>query len=498
MTDETSANIGVLFVHGIGSQQPGATLRGFGGPLIESVGRWLGEGNVERTAPSRPSDGPEHERLRIADGDREIEVLAAESCWADTVRRPSYFALLAWLCTAVPFLVTRGLDTGLRRTNRTIDKQLTRPDDRAARPRSALGAVRILGLTAVRLLQNVVVVVVSLASLVLLFVFGAFGLSWWLRRLPGIVVSYVGDSYALLRDDGSAAAMTERVRRDLSWLQKRVGPAPVVVVAHSQGAEVVRRVLSRRDAPPVAALVTFGSGIEKLDAVDRLRHSLGRSLLAFATRIGSVAALALAVVAAVDGRPWWWIVVLGAIAFASLTAARALLRSIVGAEYDATRLGVGPSQVTRWTDLYATSDPVSEGALPLGSLGSSREIVNRRLIFTDHTSYWQNVEAFRAAVAVEIARAVRWWDEIAEPARIVEAATERARRVWWLVGARWIAVAGAVTVWLALGRGALAGVGLAAGALVVAFAAEVAWRKWSNRYTDAEYRERAARQLTTV
>ena len=70
--------------------------------------------------------------------------------------------------------------------------------------------------------------------------------------------------------------MIERVQHDLDWLEWNAN-APLVVVAHSQGAEIVRRVLVGRSSP-VASLVTFGSGIEKLDAVAQLRrHASART-----------------------------------------------------------------------------------------------------------------------------------------------------------------------------------------------------------------------------
>lgn len=83
-----------------------------------------------------------------ADG-RTLEILAAESWWADTVVAPGFGRLLGWLASTVPFLVTRAFDTGLRRTNRQIDRNLHRPEDGRARPKSFAGALWVLALAPV-------------------------------------------------------------------------------------------------------------------------------------------------------------------------------------------------------------------------------------------------------------------------------------------------------------------------------------------------------------
>ena len=87
--------------------------------------------------------------------------------------------------------------------------------------------------------------------------------------------------------------MVGRVEQRLAWLEAQVGDAPVVVVAHSQGTEIARRVLAERDQP-VRGLVTLGSAIAKLGAVGSLRDAPWRYTGAFALRICSAVALVLA------------------------------------------------------------------------------------------------------------------------------------------------------------------------------------------------------------
>ncbi len=313
--------------------------------------------------------------------------------------------------------MTRAFDTGLRRTNRRIEHHLDRPDGGRARPASLTGALTVLALAPVRLVQNVIALTASLAVLVLLLVLGILGLG-------RLLTAYIGDSYVYLTDPGK---LIERVHHDLDWLEWHAN-APLVIVAHSQGAEIVRRVLVGRTSP-VASLVTFGSGIEKLDAVARLRGQAWRGRLAILIRIVSAAALVAAIAGIVDAWPWWPVVLLLALSFGALSGARELMRRIVGPSYDHERLEIGPGQVSRWTDVYATSDPVSEGDLPVAGLGSSKQIVNRRLLLLDHTAYWENVERFRSNVALEIARVGGWNRPDRALARGVrgDGATRRAR-----------------------------------------------------------------------
>ena len=155
------------------------------------------------------------------------------------------------------------------------------------------------------------------------------------------------------------------------------------------------------------------------------------------------------------------------------------MRRIVGPTYDHGRLEIGPGQVSRWTDVYATSDPVSEGDLPVADLGSSEQIVNRRLLLLDHTAYWENVERFRSNVALEIAR-VGGWNDLTELPPAVCAATGAPRRAR---SGSSSPPAGRSSSPPCAARSPLA----AALALVALAAAEALWGLWSNLRTKAEY-----------
>ena len=81
----------VLFVHGIGWQQPGDTVRIFGGELVECLQTLVGRsGVIEVTSPSI-GNAPAHVECRIIydePSERTQTWLLAESCWANSFSRP--------------------------------------------------------------------------------------------------------------------------------------------------------------------------------------------------------------------------------------------------------------------------------------------------------------------------------------------------------------------------------------------------------------------------
>jgi hypothetical protein len=371
------------------------------------------------------------------------------------------------------------------------------------------GTAASIAISALRIVQNVFAVVLAFAVVVGLLAIGVlakaapvrrrlFGAaatapsaSIW-ARVRALLVGFVGDSYALLHPDGPHSEIVHRVRTDLARLETSVGAAPVVIVAHSQGAEIVRRVLAERAAgAPVAGLVTFGAGIAKLHAVELLRGQRARSWKAFALRWLSALAVVLA---AVVGAGGWasaplspFVVVAALVAFAALmlTWARWELQEIVGVCFEAGDLGVDERHVAHWTDLHASSDPVSEGDLPVADCtrGFSRTIVNRCSLLHDHVAYWHNAEGFMAAVALEIARVADGHADPLRPAALAAAEHARARMFTLLAPIRLATATLVAGLWLALAPGFLVGAVIAAGAAGVVAALSAALHAWATAQT---------------
>jgi hypothetical protein len=438
-------DLAVLLVHGIGAQRRGDTLLDFGEPLVESLTDWLGADAVEvsRTELVQPSAAcPAHLHLTVRRGGERKRVLVAESWWADTFNPPGWLPFVKWLVGAVPSVVARAADHGIS----VIDTNDKLDQARAAHSPALLWHI------AVRLAKNALSVAFVLLVMLWLLVLGVVALVPRVRvallSTQRLLIRYIGDSYYLLRSPLRADATVSQVERDLAWLE-RESSAKLAILAHSQGAELAYRVLTRRaSARPIASLITFGSGIAKLRAVDRLAVHKARALLAFALRIAAAAmTVGAPLLAARDGWSTTTTVVVAAalvVAGLLLTQARRLLKGVVQSERLADELAerIGPDKVERWLDFYATSDPVPEGPLPLQTLmpkldaAASTRIANRRSILRDHISYAHNGEAFRPGVLAELAGLVGWTLTKPSMAVVQNARTRRERLTWLLVAWR--------------------------------------------------------------
>jgi len=525
-------DVGVLFVHGIGNQPEGSTLKE-GGGLARTLGGWA-RPVTEPDWKQVPGD-PKSRLVEIGSGTDSRTALAAEGWWAGEVPAPGAGTLLWWLLSVVPLVVPRVLDAGLRRSSMRMDDAdwwrplffgsgVVRLAQNAfvvaatlsllaalvalwalALPRAALDRIRSAGPRAGDAPVLVPVLCgTALGAAVLLVIPGTSAkqgavavlamlilvTGWTLPRLLNTTLAaFVGDCYALLRQEPIERAMVQRVESCLAWLEGEVKGAPIVIVAHSQGAELVRRVIAERENG-VRGLVTYGAGIAKLDAVDRLRASPWTAIAALALRIVSAAIAVVAVVVVV--RTWLALdalaiaIALLAVALVPLSGARKLLQKVVGESYTSDRFGFGPKKVGRWLDLQTANDPVSEGALPIdASWGEAREIVNARVLLLDHVLYWRNVEGFCAPLILELATVVGLGHPAEVGNAVRAAAADRTRRVGHRVLLRVAFVAVAVAAFVVASGIARF---IIAGALLLA-AAGVEWllvsragaraRRWS-------------------
>jgi hypothetical protein len=112
-----------------------------------------------------------------------------------------------------------------------------------------------------------------------------------------------------------------------------------------------------------------------------------------------------------------------AIAFVLLTALRSM--EIAGLGYTVKSL---EQRGTTWTDWFASSDPVSQG--PTHVLGErSSEVFNRGSMWSDHTSYWENVDEFVTGLMQSLLVCAGWSERVQFPDRLKVIARRR-----WRVG----------------------------------------------------------------
>lgn len=250
-----TADVGVLFVHGIGEQQRADTLVQFGEAIKNWLERWLVDTRVTVTITyanlnESPDETPAHAKLSITGRRTNSTWLLAESWWAASFQAPRYSDLWRWSLGIVPLAVA---DHFVRRF-------------RLAQGRWRQLLELLLAGIALALLPFLMLVII--ASLVI-GILPIPRLRTALLRLQKLLLGTVGDSYTLLESSIRGAAMSSRVRHDLQWLHGSV--AKSVVVAHSQGAAVAHAALKPATAVKPDLFFTFGSGLRKLLVLDIVR-----------------------------------------------------------------------------------------------------------------------------------------------------------------------------------------------------------------------------------
>ena len=466
------ADLGVLFVHGIGEQLQGQTLVQFADPLSRWFTRWFSrDARIEADIGSNPPvgvvyvSGSElvpgdsapantvmlvHPAEEEGMGDRSKWILA-ESWWAETFRPPKTSALLLWLLLILPYMLLEQFYVPFMRSMR-----MNRPGVEgfiftwarrigffalfvAALPLSLLGAVPVIVLLIPLLVPIPRVQAVAKA--------GALKLA-----------STLGDCFVLISSTVQFDAMVNQVAADLDWLKRRV--PKVAVVAHSQGAAIAYEALTRYGCPRnMHMFVTVGQGLGKLMRMRRLQtlHRTARFVVAWAGLIGllllaiSIPQVAFTIWKNPTHETALWVAVgIGAALTVSVLLTYHFFLKRVLSDQPAF-LTNRDGDLVPWIDYYASADPVSNGPL-FNSLRPDEaklireiEVWNHASVLSDHTSYAQSEDDFMSCLAQHLCSLVNGWD-LPDPDReLLEHARWRGWwRVWWLTFARVVCFAAGI------------------------------------------------------
>jgi len=397
-------DLGVLFVHGIGSQPRGSTLTEFGTPLIDWVSRRArasGATATVRTASLvRDDEEPPRAELEIHTETRSTRWLLAESWWAQSFPGARFSDVARWGFVIVPWAI-----------GSHFAKRLSRVEGRKHGGfRWILSFASALATLLGGLLLSPFLLLV-LAITLLLGKIPIPQLQSALSQLQSPIASSLGDSYMLVTRPIEAAAIQAKIVADLEWLTPRC--EKVAVLAHSQGAALAARVVSSTPGYK-GLLITFGSGLRKLEELDAIREEPWISRGAWFT-VGSIVFAAITVTAAPAvimqalERTASPVSVLGVFsigAVAIIIATLGLFDLLKPA--DPANLKAIVQKLSRpgidWTDLYASADPVPNGALQDDSATPphSIEVTNVGSIWSDHTAYWANGDEFVGQVAEKL------------------------------------------------------------------------------------------------
>jgi fumarate reductase subunit D len=473
-TPQREHQLGVLLVHGIGTQRSGDTLVRWGDVLLKTIRRATRDrvaATVERASPDSGGpgrDGAEAVVLLRAGG-REERWLLSEGLWADTFVAPSYGELVSWSLRALPWAIA--IHIGQRYWHAA--------EQRGTRRKVVAAATSVIQLSVALALAPVLILLLGLV-----LPFGLIPIPQLRAAIlaaQSTLTATVGDSLAFVESPVRAALIRTRIIDGLRRLKQHC--ERTIIVAHSQGAAVVlealggipgRPVKQDPSAPTVVpdALVTFGAGTNQLASLKALSGELLSKM-----KVDPVwyAVAALLVVTGLSA--WLWVqvsneqlsgkdiahaaglylllmLVLGltipavieltsvlarrwrlvhehaegiktgtsgalflagmvlAITYAdraelplvamtvlggALTMWLGSIRMILSKDLKTLLTSVRtPPGLARWTDLYASADPVSNGPTLTDETATleSVPIWNEGSFLADHAAYWDNLDGF--------------------------------------------------------------------------------------------------------
>lgn len=427
--------IGILLVHGIGTQKQGATLSHAGGRFIEWCDRCL-----DLDSPSKISDSilkpgesntPAHTKFRLEPSRKDVEpvdVVMAESWWAEQFDPPPFPELFVWL-------MGNGAVTAMRQ----ISLYIVSPIFYLAgllfgwHPKKSDGVFAWLMMFPGTVVATLIVFLVQifLILLFLLWIVPIESTKSIANKLALGLTQVLGDCYVFVSNPVVRASIASRIRHDLDWLEQRSDT--VVILAHSQGAAVAFESIKDLSGTKEINLVTYGAGLRKLfaDELDWLRPSFVVRVFRYLWLI-SLLAFAAPFLIWQSLQPMWdvplkdwegWydpnfhissLVLFGYYLFTWLVCC--------GVDSHETEVDEKLKQQmaqflkplpTRWFDAYATADPVPGGPLidqwdpdqwkkdgdGIWSLKQltrfeTVKLTNQLSIVSDHTSYWDGFDDF--------------------------------------------------------------------------------------------------------
>jgi hypothetical protein len=420
---DDTLTVGIVFVHGIGTQRPGETLLDWSRPLIRLLTEW----RIARGLPPDPVVSSDVDFSGATPPSVELAIPAApagpedvsapaqrwiltEAWWASRVQPPSLGSMTSWLRQDFGRVVD-GIRAGFdhRSTSDARRRELLRLTDRHEQLRAvgvderrwawidpldrlqarvlsaALGVAWILG-------AALLVPYAALRALPVKALRDAAGL----RQLDSFLVDWFGDMRILLHDPAQAANIRARLAGAIDGLVAR-GCGPIVVVAHSGGVVVGFTTLTDPGHAqlPVTKLVTLGQG---LDLAWQLEN-----------------------------------------AWCGLPPGDRLVPKLGGVGWPG-----------RWVDFWASYDPAPGGPLTppdgVDARPAEMPVRNRMSLLDDHGTYWENDEEFLIPLLRQLdtpdgppSRSRFFRDRLSELVRV----ERRRQRVGVLAAWRWICLVAA-------------------------------------------------------
>ena len=468
--ESNKAELGILFVHGIGSHGRGVTLSNFAQPILNWLAAWFGSSNRKGDDISESGSlvnepaalCPAHYTVQVgAESEREHNTwLLCESNWDEIVSTPPAAKVASWglrvwpwvfwshvlpilhrnrwrlVTVAITFAILAFLAVLVRRYPLTVFFNIILSPFLAVAFFAAVWPV-------FRFVVFITLLSISLITHRIPALHKLVGLHW----LQGTLAEVIGDSYALVGPKSQEHELVRRVQSDIGWLAKR--SRRVAIIAHSQGGAISHEAI-RTGQNEIDLLITLGSGLNKLTKLRKLEH-LTRTAGARYQLIpwfGLMAPiLAIVVVTILDSytggylwqEPWRYIWrSLIAIAFVTMLGTGIWMAIQLRPSGNAYRL----DKAHTWVDYFASHDPISNGRLDdrEGNAESSK-VYNECSVILDHTAYWKNIDGFVGPIAWRLAELSKSYDgsKIADTREVLRVATQRRKfRYSVLLVSKWL------------------------------------------------------------
>jgi hypothetical protein len=428
MTNKIKAQLGVLFVHGIGQQQLGQTLTDFGEPFLQYLNDWLIKRSdieiyncveINQSILTRQAILANVEKQSCPNFVADIQVnengnckketwLFAESHWADSFHLPRNIKVALWLMIATPWACF----THAGRKIRIPWYRFLAAPKKLKIFHFFFSAVEILIqiyfaylLWIFSLFIECLLVILALISLIPIPAILRY-ISWFHEKIAAVI----GDSYIFVRSNVRRESAITQLNSDIEWIERHCDN--IVIVAHSQGAALTYLALKKNINRKLKLLVTFGSGLDKLNTL--LSPHIFKKALSLS--IGSVMLFILTIII-----PSIYFKNLNLLDI-STTMTLSLIYYVCpiilyiftfesNQEINTFKSNLINSGVS-WMDIYSSADPVPSGPLFIKKEDNpafiknednpakfeSLCIWNERSIFSDHITYRKNRECFFASI----------------------------------------------------------------------------------------------------
>lgn len=329
----------------------------------------------------------------------------AESHWADSFLPPKFLPMALWVIVIAPWTAGSYFTRRICRRYWVLEKLKSQ---RTGLGKSLLGYARLCGLVlaAPLALPMAFLTQISMGLLWLLWLPPVPALRRWSARFQQKLVAVLGDAHAFAASPLREAAIIDQVMRDLRWLEERC--EKIVIVAHSQGAAIAYLCLRKWVPASVRLVVTFGSGMRKLEEFYKLRRP-GLHMVRVTFVLGMILyyvviqpLLSFAFTGTLFGGVWGWGWI--AVWIVCIAFYLGLLLGFTSEEENRDFWAwaqVLDKRKIRWLDIFSTADPVPNGPIFIeksnfvapGAL-ESVEVNNFGSVWADHTSYMRNRDEF--------------------------------------------------------------------------------------------------------